>query len=186
MIRCETHEIETMIKDDDYKIIIAVKTFGTFFAEDVFLRIIKIITKLLGASGGIELKDSNLENIDIGYICNSLYENINVDEIKKLIKDIVDNTSIQYIYDNDEKHEKSSLVYNLGNKKDFDEAFSGKLSLLYDTIKFVLEENYSDFLSRLNLSKIKERFKEGMEKIKAVQEAAKTGTINLSGAKLKE
>lgn len=182
MLFTEKTEFELELRGNNYKIEVSTKSFGTFMSEQIFLKTVKQLTKLLGFSGGIELDGIDLKNIDLGFICNSLYENINENDIQKLITDIVSNTHIQYLFEGEREHENSSPIYNLQKKSDLDSAFAGKLSVLYDVIKFVMEVNFSDFLSRLKLSgKMNEKFKEVVEKVKAVTEATKSGAIKLSG-----
>lgn len=188
MVHNEKTTIELTIRDRDYELKISTKTFGTFAGEAYLIKIARLLTKNFAAFGGVEMDGTTLKNIDVSFVCKSLYESLDEKQIVNLVNGLMDNTRIQFVYDDNLDSEFTTQEYNLGKPKELDLAFSGKLSAIYDVLKFILEVNFEDFLSRLgNLSgNLQEKFQEITQKVQAVQEAVKNNSVKLSGKLSKE
>lgn len=123
------------LKDSEQKTIkLEVSTFAGSFGVILFSKIFLLITPILKPI----LKNVNLKSIDLmdmdidfGEVAEVIITKMDEDKILSLIKDIVSCTRLG--------------EYDLCVTDAFDIAFAGEYGLLIQTIKHVLETNYSSF-----------------------------------------
>ncbi len=162
--------IKTTSKDiehNDWNITQETTTFAGWEGQALLVRLFIFLTKNMKMLGGLTeglfseddktkkvgldtVKKMFAQKIDLEQMIGVFLNNFDQTELKKLISDLLAKTTIQFhTFEGEELSEVEfpQTFFTLSNKKDFDSAFAGELSLLVPVIKLVLEVNYKDFLA---------------------------------------
>ncbi len=141
-------------------------TFAGWEGQGLLVRIFIFLTKNMQMLGGLTegiftegekkekigvgtLKKMFAKKIDLEEIIGIFLKNFDQADLKKLINDLLQKTEIEFLTEDGaplSEEEYPQTLFTLGNKKEFDNAFAGELSLLVPVINQVMSVNYKDFL----------------------------------------
>tara|TARA_Y100000310_G_C20703455_1_gene832276 strand:+ start:7913 stop:8344 length:432 start_codon:yes stop_codon:yes gene_type:complete len=100
------------------------------------VKLVKTIFPLIGLSQDMNIKDSSQVINNLATSLSSLED----EKVEDLVLELLSNT----VLDNK----------TIGEPHNFDVVFSSDYGLLFDVLKFVLEVNYSSFLSKIGISNL--------------------------------